>query len=128
MLNCFADNIGYLGGGDTVVDLLMHLLVPRSKVKLLHQSMPVLMTIRFLLSIDVVALCNAYLMSSRSHVTPHLARPFFRFLPHPRFSHLKSIILAAYPSISHLVSRPSYILLGHSTLRKQLVKAKIVLN
>ena len=67
----------------------------------------------------------SYLCVHASPPTQISSRPFFKCLPPPQFTHLKAIILHNFSTIQHLVPKPLFISLGHNTLRKLLIRAKL---
>jgi len=66
-----------------------------------------------------------YLTTPKSHTNTVRHRPFFRCVPPPQFTFLKSIILSEFRSIQHLVPRPLFVTLKHKTLAQHLVRAKL---
>ena len=63
-----------------------------------------------------------YLRTAQSKKTT-IRKPIFKCLPPPSYVQLKNIILHDYHMIQKLVPRPLFIALGHSILRKELVRA-----
>ena len=52
-------------------------------------------------------------------------KPIFKCLPPPSYAQLKNIILQDYHKIQELVPRPLFIALGHTTLKRHLVRAHL---
>ncbi len=52
-------------------------------------------------------------------------RPIFKCLPPPQYTMLKAVVLQHYSRIQKYAPKPRFIALGHNTLHKELVRARV---